>query len=270
MSLRRGKVTSPVYGVLTDGPIGAFFISAMTIFTQQDQQKLEQLCSGRLGAHDDAPWLTPTAYMLRMLGRIRALNHGGTVLVVPDSLNHDDVRLRDRLLLKYACSDVRCWNELVYAAAWYRYASLAFRRAFPSNRRVKAARVTTADVREAFRADRRASDARERVDDFIHLWAALSGVDGAIVVTDRLRLLGYGAEVIAQSISLRSIMVASDSTGRTTTAVPIESFGTRHRSAFRFCASFEDSVAFVVSQDGSVRAAKQSEGRVVLWPELPT
>jgi hypothetical protein len=48
----------------------------------------------------------------------------------------------------------------------------------------------------------------------------------------------------------------------------IEFFGTRHRSAFRFCSSLEDSVAFIVSQDGETKVAKRVGSEVILWTNI--
>ena len=43
-------------------------------------------------------------------------------------------------------------------------------------------------------------------------------------------------------------------------------YGTRHRSAFRFVASMEPSVGFIVSQDGGVKAVRQVGSKLVMWP----
>ncbi len=48
----------------------------------------------------------------------------------------------------------------------------------------------------------------------------------------------------------------------------IELFGTRHRSAFRFCSSFDESVAFIVSQDGEIKIAKRVGSEVILWSNI--
>src|SRR5207245_2108609 len=87
--------------------------------------------------------------------------------------------------------------------------------------------------------------------------ASLSKVDGALVITDRFRVLGFGAEIIAQSPTLKEISLAANPEATETTNISIESYGTRHRSAFRFCSSYEDSLAFIVSTDGGIKATKR-------------
>jgi hypothetical protein len=42
----------------------------------------------------------------------------------------------------------------------------------------------------------------------------------------------------------------------------------RHRSMIRYCASNEDSVGFVVSQDGDVRAITAVKNHVVVWENV--
>jgi hypothetical protein len=86
-------------------------------------------------------------------------------------------------------------------------------------------------------------------------------------MTDEFDVLGFGAEVTAASPTLKSVRVLADNKG---IDVPITSFGTRHRSAFRFCSSLEGSAAFVVSQDGGVKAVKRVGCDVVLWPDINT
>jgi hypothetical protein len=132
--------------------------------------------------------------------------------------------------------------------------------------------TTDAIGREKYRevsiAASRMEDCEQALSDSIQAVAALSGVDGAIVLTDRFRLLGFGAEVIIPSPSLRTIKVARDASASVTTTRSIETYGTRHRSAFRFCSSYEDAIALVVSQDGGVKAVKRVGPDVLMWPDI--
>jgi DNA integrity scanning protein DisA with diadenylate cyclase activity len=116
---------------------------------------------------------------------------------------------------------------------------------------------------------------RSAVDEFEHqitdglqVLAALSGVDGAVVLTDRLRLVGFGAELRA-SARLSGIYRARDSLAQERETISPESFGTRHRSAFRFCAQHARGCAFVHSQDGGMRAVKRIGEDVVYWDMDP-
>lgn len=111
-------------------------------------------------------------------------------------------------------------------------------------------------------------EAEEKVKHAASFLSSLSAVDGAVVITDRLRLLGFGAEIIAISPSLKNVRVITDYRENESEYRDIELFGTRHRSAFRFCSSLEDSIVAVVSQDGEIKVAKRVGSDVVLWPNV--
>jgi hypothetical protein len=114
--------------------------------------------------------------------------------------------------------------------------------------------------------------AEEDLADAADLAARLSAVDGALVLTSDLRVLGFGAEIVldaAQPIS------AYDVTGHLRRADPkpevdSESFGMRHRSALRCVAVAHDTAAFVVSQDGTVSFCWKQDGHVLLKRHVNT
>jgi hypothetical protein len=109
-------------------------------------------------------------------------------------------------------------------------------------------------------------DAVDAVRDLAKFIAGLTAVDGAVILTDRLSLLGFGAEVLTEARKTESVRSATSELADKFTEVPISAFGTRHRSAFRFCSSLEPSVAFIMSQDGGVKAVRQVGRNLVMWP----
>jgi hypothetical protein len=128
--------------------------------------------------------------------------------------------------------------------------------------------ISVKKFRALMTAERKQEESAERLRDCLHFMASLTAVDGALVVTDSQRVLGFGAEVVAQSPMLREILLAANAAGTETRRIPIESYGTRHRSAFRFCSSYENSLAFVISQDGGIKATKRIGAEVMLWPDV--
>jgi len=70
------------------------------------------------------------------------------------------------------------------------------------------------------------------------------------------------------SPKLSAVKEALDPGSTKTTIVPLERFGTRHRSAMRMCSSFEDCIALVVSQDGPVKVMKRVGTDVVMWNDV--
>jgi len=130
--------------------------------------------------------------------------------------------------------------------------------------------INDKSFRELQHIDSEIEDNKRAIKDSIKLISSLSGVDGAIIMTDKLRLLCFGGEVKVDSPTLKEIKRAENISGEKGSNIPIESFGTRHRSAFRFCSSYEDAMAIVISQDGGVKAVKRVGSELILWPDINT
>jgi hypothetical protein len=96
---------------------------------------------------------------------------------------------------------------------------------------------------------------------------SLSRVDGLIWVDSSLRLKGFGVEIASQS-DPTSTFSAQNAQATKLKKLDLNHFGTRHRSMLRYCAANPNSVGFVVSQDGDVRAVSQFNNRVLLWDNI--
>jgi hypothetical protein len=82
--------------------------------------------------------------------------------------------------------------------------------------------------------------------------AALSRVDGAIVMTRDLRVLGFGAKIAVRTNVPPNVCLFRPEPGSQRVVIsPLEEVGgTRHQSAARFVDAHRESVVLVVSQDG--------------------
>lgn len=113
----------------------------------------------------------------------------------------------------------------------------------------------------------------ERLDEAIfeaaHFIADLTAIDGAVVMTKSLELLGFGAEILGGSKKIETVARVLDTEGEHIEVESARRVGTRHRSAFRLCAELHDAVAIVVSQDGSVRIVTWKDNMVVYWDQVP-
>jgi hypothetical protein len=113
--------------------------------------------------------------------------------------------------------------------------------------------------------------AEEDLADTADLAARLTAVDGAVVLTSDLRVLGFGAEIVLDaSTPVRAFQVDGARRPEGWPAVDPESFGMRHRSALRCVAVSEGMAAFVVSQDGTVSFFWRQEGRVLIKRNVNT
>ena len=105
--------------------------------------------------------------------------------------------------------------------------------------------------------------------DMIRQVLMLSAVDGALVISDDLRILGFGTELKNYAKSkIKSVIVTSNPNEIGKKKLYIDNYGTRHRSAIRFCHLNPEAFAFVISQDGEVRSVSSSPKGVVLCNTL--
>jgi hypothetical protein len=107
----------------------------------------------------------------------------------------------------------------------------------------------------------------EAIFEVAHLIAALSVVDGAVVITKRFELLGFGAEISGRLPDVRTVARALDVEGKRVVQEGIEGVGTRHRSVYRLCSELKEAVAVVISQDGGARFVKWKDGAVTYWDQ---
>lgn len=260
-SLKGGRVTLPSQDALWAGPLSEFFDGAKG---RLHADALQQLGTDKWDSDDDDedyPQRFYTFFLERLLFHARQRRHGGTILVVPNHLAKTDTRLTDRISVKYPCTYDGAWDLLVRSLVNYR-------RFYDLHFPLWDARMPC--TKDSFRQHSALGREREQIDeglsDIAQVVASLTSVDGAVVINQRFDVLGFGAEVIASSPSL--LHVSAIASGGHRSLVSVESFGTRHRAAFRFCSSLDDSVAFVLSQDGGVKAVKRHGKDVLLWPNI--
>ena len=81
--------------------------------------------------------------------------------------------------------------------------------------------------------------------------ASLAAVDGAVVMTRDMKILGFGAKIATQSDTAPAVCIFGPQPGKQAVVLsPLEDLGgTRHQSAARFVAANRDAVALVISQD---------------------
>ncbi len=265
--LRNGRLIGTPLPELDEGPIGDFLRSAA--------QKLYEETTAVLGiarysSEPDSDHYPINLYfrtLSRLLHLIREQRHGGALLVLPDELHPEDGRLADRLAIKYRIEIPEVWKTLIREAEGnHHYYRLLFPEKLQFLTHSKTA--TASDLKELIKWERNLERSRERISEFCSFVASLSAVDGAVVITKTFKVLGFGAEIIAASPSLKFVKEAADSTVTKSNLVPVERYGTRHRSAMRMCSSFEDCIALVVSQDGPVKAIKRVGADVVMWNDV--
>ena len=110
----------------------------------------------------------------------------------------------------------------------------------------------------------------EAIFDVAHFIAALSATDGAVIMSKRHELLGFGGVFSGDIDKVGTVNHALDSEGNLTEPELSEGVGTRHRAAYRLCHELHDVIAIVISQDGNVRFIKWHNDSVTYWDQAPT
>lgn len=106
------------------------------------------------------------------------------------------------------------------------------------------------------------------IEHFADYLAALTAVDGALVLTQQIDLVGFGVEIQATQVPLERVQRALDVEARQRQPLAIDHGGTRHRAAYRLCLAAPECLAIVVSQDGSVQFVRELDGQVIVWDQL--
>jgi hypothetical protein len=260
--LRRGVIVFPTTHVFTTGPFGEFLSIMAAEFRRDLLRIIGSECWGSKGTDDDYVERFFLEFLKRILSRVKTATHGGTILIIPDDWTENDSRFRDRLAVKYPLNENRTWHLLLDALHtsrdYFMHSSAAD----------KKSQITAEEFRNIGSLDAQMIDLTDLIRDQVRLIASLTAVDGAVVLTTRLRILGFGAEIVAHSAALTHVAVASSAASEQVARVALEEFGTRHRSAFRFCSSHDDVAAFIVSQDGDIRVARRVGPDVVMWSEI--
>ncbi|HEY5791934.1 MAG TPA: hypothetical protein VIS74_01470 [Chthoniobacterales bacterium] len=96
------------------------------------------------------------------------------------------------------------------------------------------------------------------------LFSDLMQVDGALVIDQRLCIIGFGGEIRVDR-NLLKVGHAHDLNAAQVTEWSVRADGTRHRSVYRLCSVEPEVIGFVISQDSQVRLIANVGGEVIFW-----
>ncbi|MGH7438206.1 MAG: putative sensor domain DACNV-containing protein [Polyangiaceae bacterium] len=258
--LRGGVVGGPGLDVFASKWLPSMFAGARAeLRTIHAEARAQAEAGGErwatLGA--DLVTLVSQAMVRRFLAAMVAAHHGGAVIVLPDEGADAIVGPGGPLRLRYAFRDTD---------ARRRYRRILRSLMADIARAGGRAGLTEVDVATyaAFR-DTEVATWRDAIFEMSQLIAALTEVDGAVVMNKRYELLGFGAEIAGDLPDVQHVERALDLEAGDTVRETLTADGTRHRSAYRLCSRVPEAVALVVSQDGGVRFIAKHEGEVTFW-----
>lgn len=212
------------------------------------------------------PAFIPALYLevyKHIISTIRRSGHGGTVISVPEHLAQELIYDNPYIALKYRFSQdaeghqlrktvLQIIGELTsicgkfygadYVAGWKDYVSL--------------------QTKEIAALD-------EKIFKFARFVARLTGVDGVVVTTEGLDLLGFGGIIQGTFEMGETVARALDPEGKRRQVELVENVGTRHRSLYYLCSQLHEVIGVIVSQDAKARVVNWNREMVTCWDVIP-
>lgn len=259
--LRHGELYIPPLHSLRYGPLSEFFQRAQNQIYEDFFSTIGNQENGPLPLFSD-PKEEYIKYLERLIFHIRDKLHGGTLIVLSQNLSIDDIIKENKISIKYRCEYDIVWDLIIKKANLeYRgskiFQSMVGTKADMPNEKYWESKSIEMDLRKT----------ESYLYDSVLFLSSLASVDGALVITDKLNLLGFGGEFRVYGETRNNVKFSEDAFGRKVNERSYESLGTRHRSAFRFCSEYPNSVAFVISQDGDVKAVRKINNDLIVWPD---
>jgi hypothetical protein len=263
-TLNGGRIVCPTLDVFDSRWLPESFAT-----TRAELWALHAAARGRAGkpwAPLDAQFVRIVAQHMvrRMLSLVRNAHHGGTLIYLPPERAAEYCGPNPYLTLKYTFADeeprqrirtltVRLMNALAEAYGQHEFGE----QTVGWNEYMSSRDPTVTQLDEA-------------IFEMAHLIAGLFAVDGAVVLTKRFELLGFGGEISGALDQVSVVARAVDAEGEQTEQESTDGVGTRHRSVYRLCQAVHDIIAVVISQDGNVRFVTWKEGMVTYWDQVAT
>ena len=212
------------------------------------------------------PAFVPSLYLQffkHVISTMRRSGHGGTIISFPAGMDAMVAHDNPYIDLKYRFADDGARNQLrkivlqimvvlaqncgrlfgpEYQAGWKDYVAL--------------------QTEELAQLD-------ERIFKFARFMARLTGVDGAVVTTEGLELIGFGGIIQGTMEMGGSVALALDPEAARRQVELVESVGTRHRSLYYLCHKLRDVLGIIVSQDAKARVVTWSRDMVTCWDVIP-
>jgi hypothetical protein len=196
----------------------------------------------------------------RMVATVRAAQHGGTVVVIPRHRAGEVLSDGRHMRVKYGFTDEEPRRRIATLVG------------------AIMGELTRSDSNgitpgwDAYQAgtNGQLGELDEALFEVAHLLADLTHVDGTVLMTDSLEVLGFGAEIAGELPEVARVARARDLEGSEREWVRTDRVGTRHRSAYRLCQALHDALVLVVSQDGALRFIRWHIDGVAYWEQLAT
>lgn len=201
-------------------------------------------------------WL---ATLCRLLISIQRYRHGGAVLITPSLADLDIKYKMNYSRLPKALT--RLWTSRMNASE----ATAMIGEYLDRKQDMIPAGVYLDESVGEFDA----KDCEAEITGCVRFIASLSCVDGLVLATPDLTIRGFGVEIRTRKEVGAAYLAASPEAGdRALREIDPSHYGTRHRSMMRYCYAHPNSLGFVISQDGEIRAMTRVGAKLIMWENL--
>jgi hypothetical protein len=108
---------------------------------------------------------------------------------------------------------------------------------------------------------------RKNISERLMLIAQYACIDGALILSDQFDMISFGTKLYTNTWNGK-VLVGPDGFSSGGAPFRYDQHGTRHKSAIDYTGSNENSVVFVISQDGPVRGfVKKDNDTILCWPD---
>ncbi len=198
--------------------------------------------------------------LCRILISIQRYGHGGALLVTTSNSALD---------IKYPIDYPRLPRALVNLGVSLVRARRARWEILHKYLRGNKSRVPSGWYLEESIFDAHGLDLQDEITGSVRFIASLSCVDGLILSGPDLSIRGFGVEIRPkQEINALYMSFSPVPAPKSLKKIDPNHYGTRHRSMMRYCMAHPQSVGFVVSQDGEIRAITRVGKRLIMWENL--
>ncbi|MGO9952717.1 MAG: putative sensor domain DACNV-containing protein [Dissulfurispiraceae bacterium] len=263
-SLNGGQISCPSPNISEASWLAKSFTSFRLEIEQAHEAARSRSKKPWAKLHPDFGRLVGKQVLQRIISLIRNSHHGGMLVYLPTEMRHDISSINRYIALKYPFREEEPRQR-------FRTLILSIMNTLAELHGTGHQPAKVVGWQEYVNSR---SEAISLLDEAIfglaHFIAALSAIDGAVIMTKNQDLLGFGGVVSGNIDEVGSITHALDIEGRLTQQELSEEVGTRHRAAYRLCYELHDALVFVISQDGNAQLVKWHNDSVTYWDLAPT
>lgn len=194
----------------------------------------------------------------RILLKIKSYNHGGAILITKD--------FKTDLIRKYQLEYDRIASAILHILSTVTDDDLLEDEIAALKKRKEDIPAVLYD--EFIENELRIKDSYHELIGAVHFVSSLSCVDGLVLMSPNLEVKGFGAVINEKTLPEFVGLNKSSRVSVNRLKIDPKHFGTRHQSMFAYCLKHPESVGFVVSQDGEIRAIKNVNGEVMMWENI--